>query len=156
MKYKYRFWNQCLEKGVKEPEAAIGQLYINGMSCNAIKEWFEKNHEIECSVRNINHYVNDIGIMRDRSKARKAGINNGRIKYYIKPEVERYKAKQITAKIRFKVLSRDEFKCCLCGNGRHNDHTVEIHHIDGPESTMENLQTLCYMCHSGLHRTEKE
>ena len=61
----------------------------------------------------------------------------------------------ISAKLRYQVLKRDCFKCCICGASPAKDSAVELHvdHIvpwsRGGETTMENLQTLCSKCNLG-------
>ena len=58
-------------------------------------------------------------------------------------------------RLRFKVLQRDQFKCCICGASPAKDPTVELHvdHIfpwsKGGETVLENLQTLCSKCNGG-------
>jgi len=57
--------------------------------------------------------------------------------------------------LRFKVLKRDNFKCCACGASPAKDSSVELHidHIipwsKGGETVLENLQTLCLKCNIG-------
>jgi len=63
--------------------------------------------------------------------------------------------RDINLRIRFKVLMRDNFKCCVCGASPAKDSSVELHvdHIipwsKGGETTIENLQTLCSKCNLG-------
>ena len=58
-------------------------------------------------------------------------------------------------RLRFKVLARDHFKCCICGASPSSDPAVELHvdHIKpwskGGETVFENLQTLCSKCNLG-------
>ncbi len=72
------------------------------------------------------------------------------------PSVQKHKTtRTITVKIRFKVLKRDNFKCCACGASPAKDPSVELHidHIipwsKGGETTIDNLQTLCSKCNLG-------
>ena len=64
-------------------------------------------------------------------------------------------ARDINLRLRFKVLSRDCFKCCMCGASPAKDPSVELHidHIipwsKGGETTIDNLQTLCSNCNWG-------
>lgn len=57
--------------------------------------------------------------------------------------------------LRFKVMRRDAFKCCVCGRSPANDRSVELHidHVkpwsQGGETIEENLQTLCSQCNLG-------
>ena len=58
-------------------------------------------------------------------------------------------------RLRFRVLKRDNFKCCACGASPSKKPSVELH-IDhlipwskGGETILENLQTLCQNCNYG-------
>lgn len=64
--------------------------------------------------------------------------------------------------VRVAVLKRDDFRCAYCGWSRDmlskDDprKMLELHHIqqhkDGGENTVENLITLCNVCHDEEHR----
>ena len=64
-------------------------------------------------------------------------------------------SRDINLRLRFKVLQRDNFKCCMCGASPAKDPNVELHidHIvpwsKGGETTIDNLQTLCSKCNLG-------
>lgn len=63
--------------------------------------------------------------------------------------------RNINTTLRFKVLKRDNFKCCSCGASPAKNPNVELHvdHIipwvKGGETTLDNLQTLCSTCNLG-------
>lgn len=63
--------------------------------------------------------------------------------------------RNINLKLRFKVLLRDNFKCCYCGASPAKDPNVILHvdHIlpwsKGGETVIENLQTACSTCNLG-------
>lgn len=63
--------------------------------------------------------------------------------------------RSISQRLRYKVLSRDNFKCCACGASPAKDPSVELHvdHIipwsKGGETVLDNLQTLCSKCNIG-------
>lgn len=63
--------------------------------------------------------------------------------------------RDINYRLRFKIMRRDNFKCCICGNSPAKDPTIELHidHIipwaKGGETVLENLQTLCSICNLG-------
>lgn len=71
--------------------------------------------------------------------------------------------RRIPDPVRVAVLKRDGFKCTKCG-WDHNTtksnadprHMLELHHIkhhkDGGENTVDNLITLCNVCHDDEHR----
>lgn len=58
-------------------------------------------------------------------------------------------------RLRWRVLQRDNFKCCACGASPAVTLGVELHvdHIhpwsEGGETILNNLQTLCSMCNLG-------
>lgn len=58
-------------------------------------------------------------------------------------------------KLRFQVLNRDSFKCCMCGRSPATTPGLSLHidHIKpwakGGETTIDNLQTLCSDCNLG-------
>lgn len=64
-------------------------------------------------------------------------------------------SRNINTRLRFKVLARDNFKCCACGASPAKDPSVELHvdHIipwsKGGETVIDNLQTLCLKCNLG-------
>lgn len=66
--------------------------------------------------------------------------------------------------VRVAVLERDHFTCVNCGWNRSKltkddpRKMLELHHVkhhsDGGDNTVENLITLCNVCHDTVHRTE--
>lgn len=64
-------------------------------------------------------------------------------------------SRTINLRMRWKVMRRDNFKCCLCGASPAKDPAVELHidHIipwsKGGETTADNLRTLCSKCNLG-------
>ena len=64
-------------------------------------------------------------------------------------------SRDINLRLRFRVLQRDNFKCCACGASPAKNPAVELHvdHImpwaKGGETVLENLQTLCSKCNLG-------
>ncbi len=72
-----------------------------------------------------------------------------------KMEIKHKTPREINLRLRFLVLSRDNFKCCICGASpaKNPEITLEVDHIfpwdKGGETTEENLQTLCFDCNRG-------
>ncbi|MCM1121865.1 MAG: HNH endonuclease [Eubacterium sp.] len=64
-------------------------------------------------------------------------------------------SRDVNYRLRFKVMQRDNFKCCICGNSPAKNPDIELHvdHIipwsKGGETVLENLQTLCSVCNLG-------
>lgn len=75
-------------------------------------------------------------------------------------EYSRKSTRTISDKLRYRVLKRDNFKCCACGASPAKDPSVELHidHIipwaKGGETKFENLQTLCAKCNIGKSDSE--
>ena len=65
------------------------------------------------------------------------------------------RSRDINLRLRFRVMQRDNFRCCICGASPAKDPNVELHidHIipwsKGGETTIDNLQTLCSKCNLG-------
>ncbi len=64
------------------------------------------------------------------------------------------KRQPIPTKLRYKILKRDNFRCCKCGASPedgitelHVDHIIPVS-LGGP-TTEDNLQTLCSKCNLG-------
>jgi len=153
---RYRFWYVCYDKGIKDPEKFICDMYLSGKSSIEIAEYFLKEKEITVSSKNIQNYIKRNGITRTKAEAKKLAIKTGRMIYRKKPEHEKYHVKYISAGLRLKLLQEADYKCKYCGNGRHNGYSIELHHKNGPESTEENLDVICFLCHRGLHENKKK
>jgi len=74
-------------------------------------------------------------------------------------------SRSISWRLRYLVMRRDNFKCCLCGTSPalQTGIVLEVDHkvpwSKGGESLLENLQTLCQVCNNGksnLSLTEAE
>ena len=66
-----------------------------------------------------------------------------------------HKTGRDSLRLRFRVLQRDNFMCCMCGSSPAKDPSVvlQIDHIfpwsKGGETVIDNLQTLCSKCNQG-------
>ncbi len=71
------------------------------------------------------------------------------------PEFSHKTSRDVNDRLRFKVLKRDNFRCCFCGRSPATTLGLELHidHIipysKGGETTLDNLQTLCKDCNLG-------
>ncbi len=89
------------------------------------------------------------------SENQKEEIEKAPIKKYHKRTT-----RSINLKLRFRVLQRDNFKCCFCGASPAKDPSIELHvdHIvpwsKGGETILENMQTLCSKCNLGKSNLE--
>lgn len=77
------------------------------------------------------------------------------IRSFESTQVLKSEVRGINLRLRWRVMSRDNFKCCCCGASPAFDSTVKLHvdHIipysKGGKTTIDNLQTLCSKCNLG-------
>lgn len=63
--------------------------------------------------------------------------------------------RNVSEKLRYRVLARDQFKCALCGRSPANEPGVKLHvdHVlpfsKGGKTTFENLRSVCSQCNWG-------
>ena len=109
---------------------------------------------LEAFVTWINSDSDEIDIV---IKPRTANVTDNTIseKTNNPTKIKHSTSRDIGVKLRFKVMSRDHFKCCICGCSPATDPTIQLHidHIipwsKGGETTLDNLQTLCSKCNLG-------
>jgi len=147
------FINQCHKNGIENPYELLIELYKGGMSGSEIKELLLNKYGIIVSDKHITDKIKAKMPLRTYSERKLNAIKRGRMIYFKKPEHEKYKRLGLSQKQRMLALKRDNFKCSLCGNSPKTGATLEIHHINGEKNNIENLQTLCFPCHRGMHYT---
>ncbi len=114
----------------------------------ALKEFilWVKSDKGDCSINSEQSSCENI-VMPNNNEVNIKNINLINVKHRT--------GREANLRLRFKVLQRDNFKCCLCWASPAKDPTVELHvdHIipwsKGGETTIENLQTLCSKCNYG-------
>ena len=73
----------------------------------------------------------------------------------IEPTTKHKTSRTVNWRLRFLVMRRDNFKCCIDGKSpaTHPGTILVVDHIKpwskGGETVMENLQTLCEPCNNG-------
>lgn len=97
-----------------------------------------------------------IGIYKRTAKHKMAirkGLLNSEVFKTAYVHTGRYKG-TFTNEIKYKVKSRDNFKCKACGSCKF----LLIHHVDndGVNSILHNLITLCRSCHRKAHGKQHE
>lgn len=77
-------------------------------------------------------------------------LKNTKKMYEISSRIERAK---MSDSIRYDVLKRDNYKCCICGRSAKDGVNLEVDHIipvsKGGKTVISNLQTLCDRCNRG-------
>ena len=100
-------------------------------------------------------YINEEESVEKHISVNKTSSNEN-IVVHSKVDVPFHKTpRDVNYRLRFKVMQRDQFKCCFCGKSPAKDSSVELQvdHIipwaKGGETVIDNLQTLCSFCNSG-------
>lgn len=122
---------------------------------NYIKEYFEKypNEEIEHG-RVVDYVFQFIPKARDPWRAIRKLYQEGwlqQVRKGVYKRVPGYDGKNLLDPfphdIKEAIFKRNNYRCVICGNGRHNGYEIHADHIKpqfkGGESTLENGQTLC-------------
>ena len=120
-----------------------------------IKEFFEKNQNEEIEHGRVVDYVFEhIPKARDPWRSIRKLYQEGwliKVRKGVYKRVRGYKGHNIltpfSTEAKEKIFERDNYRCVVCGNGKHNEHEIHADHIvpqaKGGRSTVENGQTLC-------------
>jgi len=153
---RYKFLNQCEDIGLSDPWPLVTKMYRDEKkSCNEISEWFFENHKIKVTPKYLSEKLKASGDLRDHRARKLNAIKSGRMVYKKKSPEELYIAKSISLSTRIAVFERDNHKCQICGNGPDTNYSIEIHHKNPDSNKIDDLQTLCYLCHKGLHEEKR-
>lgn len=125
----------------KQPSRRDLSLINSPISYKAYERRFGKWSEaIKAFVKYYNHLDNEFGLMPNDSR---------------NENILRTAPRDVSLRLRFQVMRRDNFKCCICGASPAKDPTIELHidHVipwsKGGETSLDNLQTLCSACNLG-------
>ena len=112
------------------------------------------------NVNDDTEKVNDDVLIEDKFSANTDNFKEKDILYNKSEEFHHKTPRDVNYRLRFKVMQRDKFKCCICGNSPAKNPNIELHidHIvpwaKGGETVLENLQTLCSICNLGKSDSE--
>lgn len=103
-----------------------------------------------CSSKCISKAIEEMFIKYDDDYLWTCRIED--IRYADKKTTKKKVRSEMTLKLRYKVMKRDNFKCVLCG-GSMPEVELRVDHIipvcQGGTSVESNLRTLCFPCNSG-------
>lgn len=121
------------------------RAYVSGLPASKVASMYG------VTERQVQRLVHKAGKSRTISQSFILAISDGRMKYHYKPAHLKAKRKTLTLKTRFLILTRDSYKCVLCGKTAKECHRLEIDHIDNNATNNDpsNLQTLCDLCNKG-------
>lgn len=137
-------------------EMNISPSKINGSTySNRFGNW---RKALESFVKRMNRSESEDKQISKENEIVKNSIKEEIRKQSIKPEDRR----SIGLGLRYKVLSRDNFKCVRCGRSPATSHGVELH-VDHKlpfsmrgKTTFENLETKCKECNLGKSNRHSE
>lgn len=145
--------------GVTDVEAELIRLYADEhLSAVEISEKLAEGG-ITLSPRSIQRIVKEGGAIRAKADSFRLAIKRGRVQWAYKDP--RYKARkgQVHKGMRLSILTRDGFRCVLCG-ATAQTNILEVDHIiarvNGGGDTPDNLRTLCHDCNVGKRLLERE
>lgn len=139
-------------------EEKLKQMYLGGMCAQEIKDILE----LPVSTRSVQRLIKKLGVTRTDSEHRLLAIKKGRMNYEsMKVKLKAGNARRpVNSKLRYEILSRDNFRCVLCGLSASDNVILQVDHIirpvDGGENLPENLRTLCHICNHGRYESIKQ
>ena len=143
-------------------EIFLKEMYLKQqLSTDEIAKRILKDTNVTITPRSLQRWTQKLNLSRSKSDARKIGILKGRVDYtpLRKPVKSKELRKGISLKLRYEILTRDNFKCVLCGTDAKNsilvvDHVVPV--VQGGTNDISNLRILCQACNQGKKIYEKE
>lgn len=150
----------CEELGIDDYEEFVVDLYVNQhMSGPEISEYIEANTNQSMSPRSIQRVMESRGINRNVGDAFRNAAKKGRVKWAYKDPKMKVRRHGVSKGRRYRLMSRDGFRCQLCGVGA-KDALLELDHIvplcKGGSNDDANIRTLCYECNIGKRIAEQE
>jgi hypothetical protein len=123
-----------------------GSLYSTGTYEKKFGNWMNALKSFIEYINQEEHGYDEININGDKNDHRENSRNN---------EFKHKTKRDISDRLRFKILLRDGFRCKKCGKSPLNEFNVELHvdHIipwsKGGETIPDNLETKCKECNLG-------
>lgn len=123
----------------------IIKMYVAGQSAQEIGDLYG------ITPRTVQRIVKDAGKSRTIKESFRLAIDQGRMKYYKKPEHLKVKRHRLSDKLRYTILKRDDYRCRVCGATALDGVRIEVDHIDNDatNNNEHNLQVLCNRCNQG-------
>lgn len=123
----------------------------NGMSKYSLNTYLRRFGGWPNALKSFLDYINEEYIYYEKTGTQKSD----EIKEKIRTVKKHSTPREPNLRLRFQVLKRDNFKCCICGRSPSTIGGLELQvdHIipwsKGGETTIDNLQTLCNDCNLG-------
>lgn len=158
-------WN--LANTIRKSNTSVLNKILEYLKANVTKE--VTGEELAYLAKNRSEWARRVRELRTEHGWSVSTKSSGRpdlpVGVYILESVKQAEVhdRKIPDPIRVKVLDRDEYSCKKCGWSYENRNLadkvrnlLELHHIEhhavGGTNTLENLITLCNVCHDDVHR----
>ena len=127
--YRYKL------RPVTYPFLVITKEYITP----ARRHWYSDSKIYSITESEVKAILKEREIVSKQATARQATIE--------------YERSLMTPKLRYEVMRRDGFRCCICGSSRSDGVKLHVDHIrpvsKGGKTELSNLRTLCDRCNLG-------
>ncbi len=166
---RFGSWNSALNNASLLPNNKVWtelELFSNleNVWTHLGKQPTRRDMDKEYSIISSGAYLRHFNTWTNALQSFVSYINNDdveRIDYIENPNASSHKtSRDINLRLRFKVLQRDNFKCCACGRSPATTQGLELQvdHIKpwskGGETYIDNLRTLCRDCNLGKGNLE--
>lgn len=150
-----------LQKTINSAYQRLENARRNDVTASALRKNIEKFQLFIDNFEKENPYRKDLISSYQRksieyaqtklAKMEKYESSLGKSKNHAKKR--RTNREAITKSMRYDVLKRDNFRCCICGRSSEDGVKLHVDHIfpvsKGGKTTMDNLRTLCMDCNLG-------
>lgn len=125
----------------------------NGISKYSVNTYLRRFGGWRNALKSFLDYINEEYVFAE--KLQKCKENNANHIKGEKSNSHHLTSRDPNLRLKFLVMKRDNFKCCMCGRSPATTVSLELHidHIvpwsKGGETVMDNLQTLCSDCNLG-------
>ena len=165
MVYRFRGWNEALKRANLQTSSNY-QHTLEDLYENIERVWVAKGKQpVRADMNNktlssisSGAYLRRFGTWTNALQSFVEYINTEDTELSISIESAKdlkTEVRDINLRLRWRVMRRDNFKCCCCGASPAIDPTVKLHvdHVlpysKGGKTTLDNLQTLCSKCNLG-------
>ena len=126
-----------------------------GISCYGLTTYLRHFGSWIATLKEFINFINAEETAKNDDNYKKVDVDQSISQTPLKHKTNR----DINLRLRYLVMKRDSFRCCICGASPAKGDNIDLHidHIipwsKGGETTLDNLQTLCSKCNLGKSDT---
>lgn len=146
-------------RGVKVNQVGTSSTYetVESLTCDFCNKRTDRvvvikaGDDIQFACRkHLPKLVHEMFIKYDDDYVEMCSIQD--VNFADKKETKKKVRSEMTLKLRYKIMKRDNFKCTICGKSMPEvelcvDHIIQV--CKGGTSEENNLRTLCNLCNAG-------